>query len=81
MVEFIKVPKKMPFKRRLEMVSDILNKRGEVSVEDLVFGWGVTPHYAMTILKWAQKKYSYAEWNGTDRILFIRERRESEENI
>jgi len=80
MVEFIKIPKKMPFKRRLELVSTILNKKGEVSVEDLVFGWGVTPHYAMTILKWAQKKYSYAEWNGTDKILVIPERMESEGN-
>jgi DeoR/GlpR family transcriptional regulator of sugar metabolism len=46
MVEFINVPKKMPFKRRSELVSAILNKRGEVSVEDLVLSRGVTPNYA-----------------------------------
>ena len=78
MVDFIKVPKKIPFKMRLELVSAILNRK-EVSVEDLVLDWGVTSHYAITIQKWAEKKYSYAEWDGTDRILFILGR-ESEGN-
>jgi len=59
------------------MIGRLLNDKGQVSVKDLVLNWGITPHYAMTLLKWAREKYSYAEWDGTDRLLFIPERRES----
>lgn len=75
-MDFIRVPKKRPFKERLEMVAQILNDKGAVSVKDLVFNWGVTPQYALTILKWAREKYPYADWDGGDRILFIPERKE-----
>lgn len=78
MVAFYKPIKKRPFKERLEMVVDILNKKGEVSVKDLVLNWGITPHYAVTILKWASEKYSYAKWDGDNKILFIPERKENE---
>jgi hypothetical protein len=71
MVDFIRVPKKRPFRERLQMVGKILNEKGHVSVKDLVLNWGVTPHYAATILKWAVEKYAYAQWDGDDKILFI----------
>jgi len=76
MVDFIKIPKKRPFSERLAMVAKLLNDNGHVSVENLVFHWGVSPHYAMTILKWAAKKYSYAEWDPAEQCLFIQGRQE-----
>lgn len=75
-VDFVKVPKKRPFRERLQMVGKLLNDKGEVSVKDLVLNWGVTPHYATTILKWALEKYPYAQWDGDDKILFIPERKD-----
>ena len=78
MVDFIKVPKKRPFQERLSMVAGLLNTKGQVSVRDLVLNWGVTPQYAMTILKWAKEKYSYAEWDGNEQTLYIPQRREEE---
>jgi hypothetical protein len=80
MVDFMRTPKKRPFKERLQMVARLLNEKGKVSVKDLVLNWGVTPHYAVTILKWALEKYPYAQWDGDDKILFIPEREKEAEN-
>jgi len=74
-LDFIKVRKKRSFKERIRMICDMLNKNGEVSQRDLVVGWGITPHYAKTLLQWAVEFYSYAKYDDTFRVLYIPERK------
>lgn len=57
------------------MICELLNKKGEVSQRDLVVAWGITPHYAKTMLQWAVEFYPYARYDDTFHVLYIPERK------
>lgn len=75
MIDFIRIRKKRPFKESIGLIGNLLNEKGEVSVRDLVLKWGITPHYAKTLLQWAAEFYTYAVYDDTFQCLYIPARR------
>jgi DeoR/GlpR family transcriptional regulator of sugar metabolism len=73
MVYFSKPKKKYSFDERVRQIRELLNKRGEVSVEDLILELNLSPIYAKTLLTYASKKIDYAELNGD--VLVIKEKK------
>lgn len=74
-MEFVKPRRKISFKERIQEIGELLNKQGEVSINDLFKKWRITPQYIKTIMKWAKQIYSYAEFDEENGILFIPERK------
>ena len=78
MVDFIKPRRKRPFRERIQIIGQLLNEKGEVTVKELVLKWGIVPHYARTLLQWAKEFYPYAEYDDAFQCLYIPERRRLE---
>lgn len=74
-MDFLKVRKKRSFRERIQIIGRLLNDKGEVSQRDLVVEWGITPHYAKTLLQWAVEFYPYARYDDTFHVLYIPERK------
>ncbi len=75
MVDFIRIRRKRPFRESIGLIGNLLNEKGEVSVRDLVLKWGITPHYAKTLLQWAAEFHTYAAYDDTLQCLYIPERK------
>jgi DeoR/GlpR family transcriptional regulator of sugar metabolism len=55
--------KKLSFEERMEQIRKILNREGEVSIEDIVLKLNLSPIYARTLLIYASKKLN-CEFDG-----------------
>jgi hypothetical protein len=75
---FAKVPKRRPFTERIAQVGAILNEKGVVTRADVTKRLGLSPNYALQILRWAAEKYNYAKWDEETEELYIPERKEGE---
>jgi hypothetical protein len=70
-MDFIKPRRKLSYKERIQEIGELLNKEGQVSIEDLFKKWMLTPHYIRNLLFYAKLKYPYAEWDEENGILYI----------
>jgi hypothetical protein len=74
-MEFIKPRRKISYKERIQQIGELLNKNGEVSINDLFKKWMLTPHYIKNLLFYAKQVYSYAEYDEENGVLYIPERK------
>jgi len=74
-MEFIKPRRKISYRERILEIGELLNKNGEVSINELFQKWMLTPHYIRNLLFYAKLKYPYAEWDEEKGVLYIPERK------
>ena len=74
-MEFVKPRRKLSYRERIQQIGELLNKNGEVSINELFQKWMLTPHYIKNLLLYAKLKYPYAEFDEENGVLYIPERK------
>lgn len=71
--------RRIPYRVRLQQLAELVNKKGGVTVDELVALWSLEPSYVKRIIRMALAKYKYLAYDSEREELFIRERKEEAE--
>jgi hypothetical protein len=79
MVYFSKSRKKVPYEVRIREMIQEVNKKGEISVNELVGKWLLDPYYIKRLISMALARYPYLGFDEENDILYIKEKEKKEE--
>jgi hypothetical protein len=68
-----KTRKKLSYETRIKQLLDEVNKKGQVSLDDLVKKWLLDPAYIKRLIRMAMVKYSFLYYDDENELLKIKE--------
>jgi hypothetical protein len=74
-----KTRKKLSYETRIKQLLDEVNKKGQVSLDDLVKKWLLDPAYIKRLIRMAMVKYSFLYYDDENEVLKIKEEAKNEE--
>jgi hypothetical protein len=74
-----KTRKKLSYETRIKQLLDEVNKKGQVSLDDLVKKWLLDPAYIKRLIRMAMVKYSFLYYDDENELLKIKEEAKNEE--
>jgi hypothetical protein len=69
----VKTRKKLPYETRIKQLLDEVNKKGQVSLDDLVKKWLLDPAYIKRLIRMAMVKYQFLYYDDENEVLKIKE--------
>jgi hypothetical protein len=74
-----KTRKKLSYETRIKQLLDEVNKKGQVSLDDLVKKWLLDPAYIKRLIRMAMVKYQFLYYDDENEVLKIKEEAKNEE--
>jgi hypothetical protein len=68
-----KTRKKLSYETRIKQLLDEVNKKGQVSLDDLVKKWLLDPAYIKRLIRMAMVKYQFLYYDDENEVLKIKE--------
>jgi hypothetical protein len=73
-----KTRKKLSYETRIKQLLDEVNKKGQVSLDDLVKKWLLDPAYIKRLIRMAMVKYQFLYYDDENELLKIKEEAKNE---